>query len=175
MLGDQRAALKKDVKPSAQAAQVPGSHWHGVGAAGKDREDRSHACSATWRGKAITDDLSGIGGVDGIAGHGQFSGRKAGRDAGDRPGLAVLESEADKRFQGDGGRHDDGVAAVDELMQNFEICFNSKRIKAAKLILEGRVIGLLRTNHEHYQHCLCKKGGTAETQPATAHESGNRP
>jgi hypothetical protein len=32
-LGDQRPDLKKHVKPSAQAAQVPGGHWHGVGAA----------------------------------------------------------------------------------------------------------------------------------------------
>src|SRR5262249_62433825 len=76
----------------------------------EDWKDRSHACSATWRGKAITDDLSGIGGVDGIAGHGQFSRRKPGRDAGDRPRLAVLESEADKRFRGNVGGHHDGVA-----------------------------------------------------------------
>ena len=38
-LGDQRPALKKDVRPPAQAAQVPGGHWHGVGACRKDRED----------------------------------------------------------------------------------------------------------------------------------------
>lgn len=38
-LGDQRPALKKDVKPSAQAARVPGGHWRGVGACRKGGED----------------------------------------------------------------------------------------------------------------------------------------
>lgn len=55
-----------------------------------------------------------------------------------------------------------------ELSQCFEVAIHSKQIKAARLVIEGRVIGLLRTNHEHYQSCLCKKGGVAETQPAHA-------
>jgi hypothetical protein len=38
-LGDQRPALKKNVKPSAQAAQVPGGYWHGVGTCRKGGED----------------------------------------------------------------------------------------------------------------------------------------
>ena len=37
--GDQRPALKKDVKPSAQAARAPGGHWRGVGACRKGGED----------------------------------------------------------------------------------------------------------------------------------------
>lgn len=55
-----------------------------------------------------------------------------------------------------------------ELMQGFEVRINGDRVKAAKLTLEGRVIGLLRTDHELYSHHLSKKCGTAETQPATA-------
>lgn len=57
-----------------------------------------------------------------------------------------------------------------DLNQCFEICFNSKRVKQAKLTLEGRVLGLLRTDHRHYTHYLAKlrKGGTAQTLPAVA-------
>jgi len=55
-----------------------------------------------------------------------------------------------------------------DLSQDFQIVCNSKRVKAAKLTIDGRVVGILRTNHEHYAHCICKKGGIAETQPATA-------
>ena len=56
-----------------------------------------------------------------------------------------------------------------ELTQAFGINFNSKRVVGAKLTLEGRVIGLLRTNHEPYTHSFGQKHcGLAETQPATA-------
>ncbi len=55
-----------------------------------------------------------------------------------------------------------------DLSQCFEVRFNSPKVRAAHLTLEGRVIGLLRTNHEHYGYRLCKKGGTAETDAATA-------
>jgi hypothetical protein len=55
-----------------------------------------------------------------------------------------------------------------ELMQGFEVAFNSNRVKGAKLTIEGRVIGLLRTSHELYSHKIEKKCGTAETQAATA-------
>lgn len=54
------------------------------------------------------------------------------------------------------------------LEQCFQVCFNSRRVKGAHLALEGRVIGLLRTNHELYTCCLWKKGGTASTDPAVA-------
>jgi hypothetical protein len=57
-----------------------------------------------------------------------------------------------------------------ELMQGFEVRINGDRVKSARLTLEGRVIGLLRTDHELYSHALhvSKKCGTAETQPAIA-------
>jgi hypothetical protein len=56
-----------------------------------------------------------------------------------------------------------------ELNQIFELAFNSPRVKGATLTLEGRVEGLLRTDHQHYthpwgpHHC-----GTATTDPALA-------
>jgi hypothetical protein len=56
-----------------------------------------------------------------------------------------------------------------DLEQCFGICFNTKRVKSAKLTLEGQVIGLLRTDHRLYTCCLGKCCcGTAETNPATA-------
>jgi hypothetical protein len=55
-----------------------------------------------------------------------------------------------------------------DLTQCFEVCINSKRVKSAHLTLEGRVIGLLRTNHELYTCGLWKKGGTAATDAAVA-------
>jgi hypothetical protein len=55
-----------------------------------------------------------------------------------------------------------------DLNQCFGVRFNSRRVKGAHLTIEGRVMGLLRTNHELYQRCLFKKGGVAETEPATA-------
>ncbi len=55
-----------------------------------------------------------------------------------------------------------------DLMQCFEIRFNAKRVKTAKLFLEGRVIGLLRSDHSHYTGCLCKVSGTADTHAACA-------
>lgn len=54
-----------------------------------------------------------------------------------------------------------------ELTQGFAVAINDKKIKAAKLTLESRVIGILRTNHHHYvcwnHHCP-----TADTEPALA-------
>ena len=46
--------------------------------------------------------------------------------------------------------------------------FHSRRVKSAQLILEGRVVGLLRTAHSHHTGCLLgnRKCGTAETTPA---------
>jgi hypothetical protein len=56
-----------------------------------------------------------------------------------------------------------------QLTQAIGINFNSKRVVGAKLSLEGRVIGLLRTNHEYYtRHCGNSHCGIAETHPATA-------
>lgn len=57
-----------------------------------------------------------------------------------------------------------------DLNQAFEIRINSKAIKSAKLVMEGRVMGILRTDHSHYTHYLrmCKKGGTADSGPAIA-------
>jgi hypothetical protein len=55
-----------------------------------------------------------------------------------------------------------------DLNQCFGVRFNSRRVKGAHLTIESRVAGLLRTNHELYQHCLCKHGGVAETEGATA-------
>jgi hypothetical protein len=55
-----------------------------------------------------------------------------------------------------------------DLNQCFGVRFNSKRLKGAHLTIESQVIGLLRTNHELYQRCLCKHGGVAETEAATA-------
>jgi hypothetical protein len=55
------------------------------------------------------------------------------------------------------------------LIQGFDVVFNSPRVKGAKLSIEGRVIGLLRTDHELYtHHYLNHKCGTAETHAATA-------
>jgi hypothetical protein len=48
-----------------------------------------------------------------------------------------------------------GVAGMDcDLDQCFEVVFEKKEVKAAKLTLEGRVIGLLRSH--------CRGGGSAE-------------
>jgi hypothetical protein len=49
-----------------------------------------------------------------------------------------------------------------ELEQCFEVSFDSPKLKKAKLLLEGRVIGLLRS------HACCKWGGTAEQGPGCA-------
>jgi hypothetical protein len=55
------------------------------------------------------------------------------------------------------------------LAQRFEVVFHSRRVKSAQLTLEGRVVGLLRTDHSHHAGCLHrKKCGTAETMPAVA-------
>src|SRR5271156_156496 len=53
-----------------------------------------------------------------------------------------------------------------DLAQCFELRFHGKT-KSAKVTLEGRVIGLLRSDHSHYTGCF-KKGGTAETSGAHA-------
>ncbi len=57
-----------------------------------------------------------------------------------------------------------------DLAQGFEVVFNSKRVKSAKVTLEGRAIGLLRSDHTHHTGCLHlgKKCGLAETSPAVA-------
>jgi hypothetical protein len=56
-----------------------------------------------------------------------------------------------------------------DLVQGFELRFNSPRVKGATLTLEGRVIGILRTNHEHYTHPWgARHCGTATTEPAVA-------
>jgi hypothetical protein len=55
-----------------------------------------------------------------------------------------------------------------DLAQDFEVCFHSRRIRSAKLQMEGRVVGLLRTDHKYYTCCLCNISGTASTEPATA-------
>lgn len=59
-----------------------------------------------------------------------------------------------------------------DLVQCFKVAVNSKRVQASHLTLEGRVIGLLRSDHSHHAGCcfhhLCKKCGTAEAMPATA-------
>jgi hypothetical protein len=57
------------------------------------------------------------------------------------------------------------VASMDyDLEQCFEVSFDKPEVKAAKLTVEGRVIGLLRT------HCCClsKKSGMAEESGACA-------
>ena len=60
------------------------------------------------------------------------------------------------------------------LTQSFTVAFHSKRVKSAKLVLEARVIGLLRTEFDHRAGCLesHKKCGSAETLPAVATVSG---
>lgn len=57
-----------------------------------------------------------------------------------------------------------------QLAQCFDVRFNSPRVKGASLTLEGRVIGLLRSSHEIYNHYWnkCKKCGEAHTDPAVA-------
>lgn len=58
-----------------------------------------------------------------------------------------------------------------QLAQCIEVRFNSARVKGAQLTLEGRVIGLLRTNHEIYNRCCFtkyKKCPEAHTDPALA-------
>lgn len=57
-----------------------------------------------------------------------------------------------------------------ELTQGFEVVFNSKRVQSAKLLLEGRVIGLLRSSHNLRAGCLqlSKKSPVAETEAAHA-------
>jgi len=57
-----------------------------------------------------------------------------------------------------------------DLTQEFGVRFNLPSVKGATLTMEGRVIGLLRTNHEPYQrfHGQGKGCGTAATEPATA-------
>jgi hypothetical protein len=61
----------------------------------------------------------------------------------------------------------DSVASMlFDLQQCFEISFDDPKLKKAKLVLEGRVIGLLRSQAAHRE---CKKGcGAAEQAPATA-------
>jgi hypothetical protein len=55
----------------------------------------------------------------------------------------------------------DSLAAVSfDLCQDFEIRFDSPRLKEAKLVVEARVIGLLRS--------ACKGGGTAQEGPGCA-------
>jgi hypothetical protein len=55
----------------------------------------------------------------------------------------------------------DSVAALNfDLEQCFEVVFEKPEVKRAKLTLEGRVIGLLRSH--------CKGGGSAEQGPGTA-------
>jgi hypothetical protein len=54
-----------------------------------------------------------------------------------------------------------------DLAQNFELRFHGKT-KTAKLTLDGRVIGLLVSDHSHYTGCLGPRGGTAETSAAHA-------
>jgi hypothetical protein len=49
-----------------------------------------------------------------------------------------------------------------ELEQCFEVSFDNPKLKHAKLVLEGRVIGLLRS------HGCCKWGGSAEQGPGCA-------
>lgn len=52
-----------------------------------------------------------------------------------------------------------GVAAMDfDLEQCFEVVFEKLEVKAAKLTMEARVIGLLRSHCP----CLCQKAGSAE-------------
>lgn len=60
------------------------------------------------------------------------------------------------------------------LTQSFEVVFNSKGVKSAKLTLEGRVIGLLRTEFVHRAAGLHQQKcyGTAETLPACATVTG---
>jgi hypothetical protein len=57
-----------------------------------------------------------------------------------------------------------------DLIQGFEVVFNSKRVKSAKLFVEGQVIGLLRSDHSHHTSCLRigKKCGLAECSAAVA-------
>ena len=57
-----------------------------------------------------------------------------------------------------------------DLTQCFAVVFNAKGVKTATLTLEGRVIGLLRTQYSHHEGCLHKdkQYGTAETMPAIA-------
>jgi hypothetical protein len=55
----------------------------------------------------------------------------------------------------------DSVASMNfDLMQNFEISFDNPKLKKAKLVLEGRVIGLLRSH--------TKGGGSAGEGPGCA-------
>jgi hypothetical protein len=59
------------------------------------------------------------------------------------------------------------VAAFDfELKQGFEVVFEKASVKAAKVTLEGRVIGLLRSH--------CKGGGTAEESHGSATLHGDK-
>jgi hypothetical protein len=53
-----------------------------------------------------------------------------------------------------------------ELEQCFEVSFDNPKLKKAKLVLEGRVVGLLRSHGHH------KWGGSAEEGPACATVSG---
>src|SRR5277367_3233625 len=56
-----------------------------------------------------------------------------------------------------------------DLGQSFELAYNSPRVKGATMTLEGRVIGILRTDHEHYTHPWgAHHCGTATTEPALA-------
>jgi hypothetical protein len=55
----------------------------------------------------------------------------------------------------------DSVASVSfDLCQDFEVRFDSPKLKKAKLVIEARVIGLLRS--------ACKGGGTAQEGPGCA-------
>jgi hypothetical protein len=60
-----------------------------------------------------------------------------------------------------------------DLNQCFEIRYDPKVAKATKLSIEGRVIGLLRTDWRHYtgRHSG-PKGGTAETCPVATISAG---
>jgi hypothetical protein len=60
----------------------------------------------------------------------------------------------------------DSVAAMSfDLAQSFEISFDSPKLKRAKLVIEGRVIGLLRSH--------AKGGGSAGEGPGCATILGN--
>jgi hypothetical protein len=53
-----------------------------------------------------------------------------------------------------------------DLMQSLEVNFDNPKLKKAKLVIEGRVIGLLRSH--------CRGGGSAEEGPGTATVSSEK-
>ncbi len=62
----------------------------------------------------------------------------------------------------------DSIAGMNfDLTQNFEISFDNPKLKRAKLVLEGRVIGLLRSH--------AKGGGTAGEGPGMRERAPRRP